>query len=106
MAYMTRGQLLFKDYDWHAKEEADNPNVRGFPDSSRLARKEGYEVLAFINHLAKVDKWVLSNEPHDANNLRIPETGHKVERMLRIMPGNIQGRTKVHDWLKDNWLRH
>lgn len=93
MAYMTVGQLHFKDYDKTAKEEGDNPHLTGFPDRALLARKEQYEVLAFINHIAKIHGWKADNGA----------TGHKVEKMLRKMPGDIKGRQKAYECVKLNW---
>jgi hypothetical protein len=90
---MTAGQLHFKDYDKKAKEEGDNPHLRGFPDSALLARKEQYEVLGFINHMAKLHDWKADN---GAN-------GQKVEKLLRKMPGDIRGRQKAYEWIKANW---
>jgi len=90
---MTAGQLHFKDYDKKAKEEGDNPNLRGFPDNALLARKEQYEVLAFINHIAKLNKW----------NADAGAAGHKVEKLLRKMPSDIRGRQKAYEWVSANW---
>ena len=93
MAYMTRSQLYYKDYDWTAREEGDNPDLRGFPDNKLLARKEGYEVLAFINHIAKMHSWTPDNSV----------AGHHVEHKLRQMPSYIHGRQKAYEWVKANW---
>ena len=94
MAYMTRSQLYYKDYDWTAREEGDNPNFRGYPDNALLARREGYEVLGFINQFAKLNNWYNDNAA----------AGNKAERMIRNgLPSDIRARKNVHAWLVNNW---
>jgi hypothetical protein len=94
MAYMTRSQLHYKDYDWNAREEGDNPHLRSFPDNVLLARREGYEVLAFINGFAVIHNWHADNA----------SAGNKIERMIRTgLPSNIRGRKAVYDWVISNW---
>jgi hypothetical protein len=57
-----------------------------------LATHEGYEVLYFINVLARLSKW-----QHKASGL-------KAERMLRQMPKEFSyNRRLAHQWLADNW---
>jgi hypothetical protein len=94
MAYMTRGEMLYKDYSWKAKEEGDNPRLTGFPDNVLLDRNEGYEVLGFINQFAVINNWHADGAA----------AGNKIERMIRTgLPGSIRGRKQVHSWIVNNW---
>lgn len=93
MAYFTRANLYYKDYSWRAKQENDNPRITGSPDSDLLDRNEGYEVLYLINQIATNNNWVPDNGA----------AGHKVEHLLRRMPGSIRSRSKIRVWLSENW---
>jgi hypothetical protein len=52
MAY-TKDQMVYKDYKWSARADHDNPKIIGGTDHAELNRTEGYEMLYFINSLAK-----------------------------------------------------
>jgi len=91
---MTKGQMLYEhEYLWKAKDEHDNPHLRGNPDRNLLSRKEGYEVLEFINEVAVLKSWH-PNYPH---------MGHQVEKLLRIMPPEIRKRSEAYDWITTYW---
>ena len=95
MAYFTKGDLHFQDYDWKAKDEGDNPKITGFPDNVLLARREGYEILSFINKVAK-----------NSNQTEKP-FGQKIERLIHDhLPGDIRSHKNVLQWLIDNWAKH
>lgn len=54
MALVSKSTLMARGkytYTWHVSP-GDNPAVTGKPDSSRLSKKEGYEVVDFINAFA------------------------------------------------------
>lgn len=92
MGLLTQNDLQYKDYYWRAREEHDNPSVIGFPDNVMLATHEGYEVLYFINVLARLSNWTT----------KAPAL--KTERMLRQMPQNFSyNRRLAHQWIADNW---
>src|SRR5690349_7070561 len=40
MAY-KKSDMVFDDYQWHARDEDDDPRVTGEPDSTLLDRQEG-----------------------------------------------------------------
>ncbi len=87
MAYFTKEDLFYKDYDWKAKEEDDNPGITGFPDNIRLARHEGYEVLYFINKIARENNWSSTDKAG----------GHKLEKMLRnAVPTDMVDRKAIN----------
>jgi hypothetical protein len=93
MAYFTRGDLQLTGYDWKAKEEHDDAHIRGFPDNALLARNEGYEVVSFINTVGRWSNWTSK------------AGGHKIERMLKSLPGDIRSRKNVLAWIRENWTR-
>lgn len=95
----TKADMYYKDYDWQAKYERDDPRITGEPDSTLLARKEGYEMLYFINALttqyAKDDPtW---NNPGKASY-------QKLERGIReYVPTSIRSQSGIRDWIHQNW---
>lgn len=56
MNTIHKEDLIYKDYSWRATP-GDNPAVRGKPDSTLLNRTEGYEVLTFLNSIARRYGW-------------------------------------------------
>jgi hypothetical protein len=94
MAYYTKADLKFR-YNWNARSENDNPKFTGFPDNVLLDRNEGYEVLYLINQIAEENNWKPDNGV----------AGHKIERMLQQLPGNIRSRANVKEWIANNWTR-
>ena len=89
----SKGDMLYADYKWRARDERDDPRVTGEPDSTLLDRNEGYEVLYFINKIG---------EKHFAAPVNLG-TYQKVERLLRSCPGNIRSQEKIRDWVIQNW---
>jgi hypothetical protein len=78
-------------YSWTAISP-DDARITGIPDSTLLNRNEGYEVLAFINRIAKVNNWTAKSP------------ALKVEKMIKEgLPGTIRSHTNVLKWLADNW---
>jgi hypothetical protein len=92
MKYFTKSDLK-NSYSWKAREEGDNPNITGHPDKDLLDRNEGYEVLYFINKCAKDNNWAANNKA----------PGHKLERMLRDVPGHLRSHTNIYNWLVSKW---
>lgn len=89
----TRKDLKYKDYSWTVYKD-DDPKVIGPPDSTLFHRKEGYEVEYLIKKFMK------------KHNLKKKSSGHKVEKMLRNLPGNIRSQKKVMEWLEENWSKY
>lgn len=84
-------------YSWNAIPP-DNPRVTGQPDSTLLNRREGYEVLPFINRFAST---------HNINGRPFTKAeALKVERMIRSAPGSARSHANVKQWILDNWLKH
>ncbi|EKT4446684.1 hypothetical protein QEK94_002283 [Stenotrophomonas maltophilia] len=87
---LTKDDLHY-DYTWKASE-GDNPRIVGFPDNVLLSRREGYEVLPFINRFA------------EKHNLRQKLSGRKTEWLIREkLPSDIRSHKNVCGWLEKNW---
>jgi hypothetical protein len=74
MAFLSRQDLKF-DYQWSAIPP-DDARVTGAPDNLLLNRREGQEVLAFLNKTSASEDGAL-----------------KAERLIRNhLPGEVRGR--------------
>lgn len=91
MGIISKSDLHYKDYVWTAYK-GDDPKICGEPDSSLLSRKEGYEILYFINKLC------------DIYNLKNVTSATKIERMIREkLPSDTRSQEKIKMWIKKNW---
>ncbi len=91
MALITKSDLQHQDYSWTTYED-DNPKITGVPDSTLLNRKEGYEILYFVNKFAEIHK------------LTAKSLGHKIEKMIRKhVPSNIHSQSGIKSWIENNW---
>jgi len=91
MALIIKEDLKYSDYSWTTYGN-DDPKVTGNPDSSLLNRKEGYEVLYFINKFAEI---------HSFKN---KASAHKVEKMIKEdLPSDIRSQENVKKWIEENW---
>jgi hypothetical protein len=98
MPTISKEDLLYKDYSWTALRH-DDPRVTGDPDATLLNRREGYEVLHFINRFCERHTWNPS-PPSKASAL-------KVERLIRQhLPGTIRSRESIDKWLVENWGKY
>jgi len=89
MALINKADLKYT-YSWSVISP-DDPKVTGIPDSTLLNRNEGYEVLAFINRLAKASNWVEKSP------------ALKAERLIKnYLPGDTRSHAHVWKWLVDN----
>jgi hypothetical protein len=90
MELLNRSDLQFS-YSWTAISP-DDPRVTGIPDNTLLNRNEGYEVLSFLNRLAKASDWTT----------KAPAL--KAERLIKNhLPGNVRSHNNVWSWLVANW---
>jgi hypothetical protein len=93
MPLLTKTDLQFK-YSWTALSP-DDPKHTGKPDSTELNRKEGYEVLPFINAFAEKNNW------------KQKASGLKLERMIHEhLPSNVRSHAKVKEWVTANWKNY
>lgn len=93
MAYL-KSNMVYADYKWKAGDDHDNPHIKGKPDSSMLNRSEGYEMLYFINRLAKVWGWT---EP-------MLSSCQALERVIRTkVPSSIRTHAGIKEWIEANY---
>jgi hypothetical protein len=91
MALYQKSDMFYKDYTWTASP-GDNPHVTGKPDRDKLSKKEGYEVLDFINNFLTT------------YSLKQKSSGEKIERMLRHKDiSSTHSREKIQEWIVKNW---
>lgn len=91
MGLITKSDLHYTDYSWTALK-GDDPKISGEPDSTLLSRKEGYEVLYFINKFS------------DKYGFKQKVSAIKVERMIRDeVPNDIRSQEKIKEWILKNW---
>ncbi|WP_223555302.1 hypothetical protein [Pseudomonas sp. BF-R-01] len=87
MSVITKSDLAYK-YTWSA-DQGDNPNYIGKLDRDKVDRDEGYEVLRFLNSICTTKPQAL-----------------QAERLIKtLLPGTVQKRTDIHQWLIDNWKK-
>jgi hypothetical protein len=91
-----RSNMLYDDgkyYTWTAKSSDDDPKTVGGKEKDELNRKEGYEVLPFIQN------WV-------ATYFRLPSVVvyQKVEKMIRYhVPSGIRKQEEIAKWIYENY---
>jgi hypothetical protein len=91
MALLTKTELHYNDYSW-TTISGDNPKISGEPDSALLSRKEGYEILYFVNKFSEM------------NGFKSKISAIKVERMIREeVPADIHSQKNIKNWLAENW---
>lgn len=89
--FFTKSDLFYKDYIWNAYN-GDDPRVTGEPDSTLLNRKEGYEVLYFINTYARKNLFSQFSQ------------FKKIEIMIREnVPSDIRSQKDIYEWIQKNW---
>ncbi len=94
MAFYKRSDMIYEGYSWKAYGN-DDPKVTGDPDSTLFSRKEGYEVLYFINKLAEKHK------------LKLKKSGEKIEKMINeYLPSNVRSQSNVEEWIVKNWKNY
>ena len=91
MPQLTKADLHYTDYSWTAVPGDDPTKVKA--DADRLSRKEGYEVLTYLNSFVGPEKADLSK----ATRLIIEWIVHEK------LPSNVQGRTKVTAGIIENF---
>ncbi|RXK58572.1 hypothetical protein ESA94_18240 [Lacibacter luteus] len=93
MSY-TKSNMYYDDYKWSARADHDNPKIIGGTDHAQLNREEGYEMLYFINSLAKTWNW------------KNPSIGsfQKLEKIIRKeVPSSIRTHSGIKTWIAQNY---
>ncbi|MFZ4455479.1 MAG: hypothetical protein ACOYOT_04590 [Bacteroidales bacterium] len=91
MVVISKEDLYYKDYSWSVYAN-DDSHVTGQPDSTLLNRKEGYEIVYFINKFCEIYKFEQK------------ASAQKVEKMIRNeVPENIRSQTNIKEWIATNW---
>jgi hypothetical protein len=91
----TKSEMFYQDYKWVARADHDNPKIIGGVDHSELNRSEGYEMLYFINSLAKTWNWG-ANPPLSSYQ--------HLERIIRKeVPSSTRTHTGIKDWIDTNY---
>lgn len=99
MAKLLESDLRY-DYSWKTTK-GDNPHLI-HEDAKHLSRKEGYEMLSYLNNLGlSADKMkVLYGEGDDLSK----DNRLYVEWMLKEhFKSTAPGRGKVTEWINENW---
>ncbi len=87
-----RSDMLYNDYSW-SHIAGDDPRVSGPPDNTMLNRKEGYEVVYFINKCAEKWQW--------KENV---QACRKLEKAIRLhVPNNVRTQRAIIDWIEINF---
>lgn len=99
MAEMTREDMQY-EYEWKASS-GDNPRLI-HEDARHLSRKEGYEMLRFLNKLGmSKDK---TEFVYDGGGDLKVEARQRIEWMVKEhFKSTAPGRGTVLKWINDNW---
>ena len=84
--------LVYNDYNWSTKYNKNDPRITGKLNETVLSRKEGREMLYFINKCAS--KWGWS---HDIFAMQ------RLEKLIReAVPPIILTQIEVYKWIQNN----
>lgn len=87
--------MVFKDYKWTARADHDNPQIIAGSDAALLNREEGYEMLYFINSLAKSWNWQPSTNISSYQHL---------EKIIKTeVPSTTRSHSKIKAWIEANY---
>ena len=93
MAYI-KNDMVFFDYNWNEKRRNNEVKSIGVNEQAELDRSEGFEMLDYINSLAKTWGW----ETDNMSSFR------QLERIIRKeVPEDIQTHADILTWLQDNY---
>lgn len=92
---IKKSDLYYKDYEWTADANHDKPKIISGTDDSELNRKEGYEMLYFINSLAKTWVWQKATSFESYQHL---------EKIIRLeVPPIINSHSGIMIWIGSNF---
>lgn len=91
----SKNKMYYEDYIWTTKYSNDDPKITGEPDKTLLARKEGWEMLYFVNKLAEKWNW---QKPVSVINFQ------KIERAVReYVPSDTRSQENIKNWIEQNY---
>ena len=82
--------MVYDDYKWTARADHDNPKIIHGTDASELNRTEGYEMIYFIESLAKSWGWK-------------PESLLSRQKLEKIIKDEVPSSTRTHSGIK-KWI--
>jgi hypothetical protein len=85
-----KSDMVYTDYKWQARADHDNPKIIGGTDHAELNRSEGYEMLYFINSLARTWNWA-----------SYPLASY--QHLERIIRNEVPSSTRTHSGIR-NWI--
>ncbi len=89
--------MKYVDYKWSARADHDNPKVIGDTDHAELNRTEGYEMLYFINSLARAWGW--------GNDVQLTSYQHLEDIIKTKVPTNTRTHSGIKNWIEQNYSR-
>ena len=90
----TKSQMVYTDYKWTANADHDNPKIIAGADHTELNRTEGYEMLYFINSLAKAWGWASTSLA----------SCKKLETIIREkVPTSTRTHKGIKTWIESNY---
>jgi len=93
MAY-KKVDMGFFDYNWNTTSNNADPKLINGNDGVELNRKEGFEMLHYINSLAKTWGWQTDNQ----------SSFRHLERIIRNeVPENIRTHFDILNWIENNY---
>lgn len=93
MELITKSDLVYNDYAWAECTET-SPYVKGDLDTTPLDRKDGNQIVYFINKVAAT------------YGFQKKASAHKIEEMLRTkVPNELTTRERVKNWITSNWFK-
>ncbi len=88
---MYKRSDMVNTYFWNARADHDNPKIIYGTDHAELNRTEGYEMLYFINSLAKSWNWA----PNSVSSYQ------HLERIIKLeVPGHIRTHGGIKTWIE------
>jgi len=98
MSTFKRTDLHYSDYSWKTTG-GDQAKIKGFPDNVLLNRREGYEVVYFIDRFVESEiVW------SDLTLTEKKECGIKLEKLIHdYLPPDLRSNEHVHEWIVANW---
>lgn len=99
MTTLTRQDLQY-DYVW-TTSPGDNPKLI-HEDGHHLSRKEGYEMIRFLNNLGMASDG--TEFVYGSGNDLTKEARLRVEKMLKVdLKSTSPGRGTVLKWINEKW---